>query len=106
MIEVIPQEWESVRVMVGVVVEIPVEAGYVTVLPTKEEPEKVTVTYFVPESAGSEVESRPVVKNTLKQGEASRRIYETHPTAVPSPSGDAITIYALGQTEEESRVLW
>lgn len=101
-----PQDWWSFQATVGETVEVPENANEVTILPVEPGSDIVMVTVFAPEGTASDPEARPVETETLERGEPYRGLFHYYPTAVPSPSGESVTVYYLGQTEEEMYTLW
>ena len=110
MIEPIPHRWRSVRATVGDSIEIPTNAESVSLLPAAEDSDEVTVSFFVFDFSDEfdrepETESRPIETETIGRDETSRTVFGHHPTIVPTPDGDSATVYFLGETEEERRML-
>lgn len=111
MIELVPHRWRSVRATVGDSIEVPIDAENVTIIPAEEDSEEVIVSFFVSDFTGKfdtepETESRPIEVEWMGRGETSRRMFRHYSTIVPAPDGESATVYFLGQTDEERRMLW
>lgn len=52
-----------------------------------------------------EMESRPIQTETTAQDETSRTIFRRYPINVPVPVGEIATVYFLGETDKERRML-
>lgn len=110
MIESVPHRWRSVQASVGDSVEVPIDAESVSLLPAAEDSDKVTVSFFVFDFSDEfdrepETESRPIETETIGRDETSRTFFRHHSTIVPTPDGESATVYFLGETEEERRML-
>lgn len=111
MIESIPRQWRAIRARVGDSVDIPIHTEVVSVVPTDEGAEEVTVSFYIYDFAEEfdfdpETESRPVRAATIQKGETSRFQFPEHQTIVPASDGESATIYHLGRTDEERRMLY
>jgi len=110
MIEPVPHRWRSVRATVGDSIEIPKNAESVSLLPPADDSDEVTVSFFVFDFSDEfdrvpETESQPVEAKTIGRDETSRTVFCHHPTIVPAPDGESATVYFLGETDEERRML-
>jgi hypothetical protein len=110
MIESVPHRWRSVRASVGDSVEVPTDAESVSLLPAAEDSDEVTVSFFVSDfidefDTDPETESRPIQTETIARDETSRTFFRRYPTIVPAPDGESATVYFLGETDEERRML-
>jgi hypothetical protein len=110
MIEPVPHRWQSVQGAVGDTVEVPTDAESVSLLPAAEDSNKVTVSFFVFDFSDEfdgvpETESRPIGTETIGRDETARTVIGHHPTIVPASDGESATVYFLGETDEERRML-
>lgn len=110
MIETVPHRWRSIQASVGDSVKIPIDAESVGLLPAADGSGEVTVSFFVFDFTGEfdrepETESRPIETETMGRQETSRTVFRHHSTIVPASNGESATVYYLGQTEEERRLL-
>lgn len=92
-------------------VEIPSDAESVSLLPAAEDSDEVTVSFFVFDFTDEfdtepEMETRPIQTETIARDETSRTFFRRYPTIVPAPNGESVTVYLLGETNEERRTLW
>lgn len=111
MIEPVPYRWRSVRATVGDFVKVPTNAESVSLLPAAEDSDEVTVSFFVFDffdefDKDPETEARPIETETIGRDETPRTGLGHHPTIIPTPDGESATVYFLGETEEERRMLW
>jgi len=70
----------------------------------------VTVSFFVFDFSDEfdgepETEARPIETETIGRDETSRTFFRHHQTIVPASDGKSATVYFLGETEEERRLL-
>lgn len=107
---IMPHRWRSIRATVGDSVEIPISADSVSILPAGEGSDEVTVSFFASYFAEQsdtelETESRPIEIATVGRDETSRRAFPYYSTIVPTQHGESATVYFLGETDEERRML-
>lgn len=110
MIEPVPHRWRSIQASVGDSIEVPTDAESVSLLPAEDGSNEVTVSFFMFDFMDKfdrvpEVESRPIESETIAREETSRTVFRYHSTIVPASDGKSATVYYLGQTEEERRLL-
>lgn len=110
MIEPVSHRWRSVLASVSDSVKVPSDVECVSLPPAAVDSDEVTVSFLystLPKSSTQilEMESRPIQTETTAQDETSRTIFRRYPINVPVPVGEIATVYFLGETDKERRML-